>query len=184
MKRLWMFLLVLGVAGSLAQAQLTLFLSPDVATDPDGPPTYLPWDVVEHVRGGPAFYSLTLTVPGEPAVDALHHVGPGDWLFSVGEPSDLGGFLEVDPADVVLLGGLLPSPFFDASCVGPVPIPPGSNVDAVYLDGALADDLVVSFDVPTTLAGTTFLPSALVRYTRTGPAPCDWLLVGLEIDFQ
>jgi len=61
--------------------------------------------------------------------------------------------------------------FFDASCVTP-PVPAGSNVDALYLDGGDTGPLVVSYDVLTTLGLPTFQPSALVRWTHTAPGPC------------
>ena len=39
---------VLALAGAPAWSQPTVYLSPDVPTDPDGPPVYLPWEVVRH----------------------------------------------------------------------------------------------------------------------------------------
>ena len=53
MKRLSLILalsLVLAVVGLPALAQRTIYVSPDVPTDPDGPPIYLPWHVVEHTH--------------------------------------------------------------------------------------------------------------------------------------
>jgi len=185
---LFALLLVLGSAVTICHAQPTIYVSPDVPTDPDPgpPPTYLPWDVIEHAHASAVPYTLHLTVPGTPAVDALHKMDtPGDWLFSIEAPDDLGGALPVvaEPRDVIRLGGGIPGLFFDGSCVGGV-VPLSSGIDALYMDGGDTNgDLVVSFDVPTTILGGTYQPSALVRWARSGPLPCGWQFAGAVIDF-
>ena len=174
---------LLATFGNLVQAQPALYVSPDVPTTPDGPATYLPWEVVRHVPG-PGPYTLELSLPGNPAIDAMHKMDlPGSWLFSTEAANEFAGGLPLpaEPRDVVRYDVGLLSLFFDGSCVTPA-VPLGVTLDAIYLDGGDGGDLIVSFDVPTTL-GTTFLPSELVRFSRIGPAPCDWLLAGTEMDF-
>jgi hypothetical protein len=174
---------VLCMLASPVAAQ-PVYVTPDVPTDPDGPATYRPWDVVRHVPG-PGPYSLALVLPGDPAIDALHKMDrPGNWLFSVEAPNDLAGLLgtTAEPRDVVRFDAGALSLFFDGDCVAP-PVPLSSNVDALYLDGSDYGDLILSFDVPTALGPPIFPPSSLVRFKRFGPGPCDWTLVGLEIDF-
>jgi hypothetical protein len=176
---------VLALAGP-ARGQPTLYVSPDVPTDPDGPLTFLPWEIVRHEHLSAAPFALEMGIPGNPALDALQKMDtPGDWLFSVEAPNDLGGSLPnpAMPRDVVRLdaGGTF-SLFFDGSCVvGAVPI--SSNIDALYLEAGDAGPLVVSFDVPTTIAGATVLPSELVRYLPAGAPPCGWQIAGSVIDF-
>lgn len=175
---------LLATFGSLVTAQ-TIFVSPDVPTTPDGPATYLPSEVVRHVPG-PGPYSLELSLPGDPAIDAMHKMDlPGSWLFSIEAANDFAGGLPApaEPRDVVRYDAGLLSQFFDGSCVAPMPVPDGSSIDALYLDGGDGGDLIVSFDVPTTI-GSTFLPSDLVRYRRVGIARCGWLLVGPEVSFN
>jgi hypothetical protein len=186
MKRSTVIAALLAVAlapAGPALAQQRLYLSADVPTDPDGPPVYLPSQVILHEHLAAAPFSLELGLPGDPTIDGLHKMDtPGYWLFSFESPTNLAGLLAADAegADVVLWDGFTPALFHDASCVSP-PVPPGSNVDALYLSGGDAGSLVVSYDVPTAL-GPTFQPSALVRWKRTGPGPCDWALSGLELD--
>jgi len=185
MKRLIFLAMLLAAAGPAILAQ-TVYVSPDVPTRPNGPPGFLPWDLVEHVTGG-APYTLQHTIPGDPAVDALHKMDAFDnWLFSVGAANDLDGNLpdEAEPRDVVLYDGGpgVYSLFFDGDLVID-PVPPTSNIDAIYLDPDDGGDLIVSFDVSTTISGVTFQPSELVRYTLLGAVPTGWSLVGSEIDF-
>lgn len=176
-------LLIVLLASGVVAAQPTLYVSPDVPTTPDGA-TYLPWEVIEHDPGG-APYSLEFVLLGRPAIDALHKMdAPDNWLFSFDAPTDLGGVLTsfAEPRDVVRYEAGPYSMFFDGDCVTPA-VPLGSKLDGVHLLGSDSADLVVSFDVPTTLGATTYLPSQLVRYQRTSGPPCGWTLAGLEADF-
>ena len=179
-------LAAITVAGAPLLAHRTIYLSPDVPTNPDGPPTYLPWEVVRHEHTSPAPYALELSVVGDPAVDALHKMDlPDNWLFSVEAPDDLAGALGgmvAEPRDVVRYDAGVYSFFFRAGCV-PGPVPLSSSIDALYLEGDDNGDLIVSFDVPTTVLVPTHQPSELVRFTRTGaPLPCGWAPAGTVID--
>ena len=182
MRALVLPLVIVLLATATASADPTIYLSPDVPTTPDDA-TYLPWEVVEH-RVGAATYGLRLALPGHAAIDALHKMdNPGNWLFSVDEPSDLAGALSspAEPRDVIRLDDGDVSLFFDGSCTSPA-VPAGSDVDAVYLDRG--GNLIVGFDVPTTLGAVTVLSSQLVRYLPTGDSPCGWTFVGVEMDFK
>jgi len=176
-------LLVVVLAFGTVAAQPAVYVAPDVPTTPDGA-TYLPWEVVKHDPAG-APYSLEFVLLGRPAIDALHKMDtPGHWLFSFDAPTDLGGVLAAfaEPRDVIRYGAGPYSVFFDGDCVSPA-VTLGSKLDAIHLLGGDSGDLVVSFDVPTTLGASTFQPNQLVRYQRTGSPPCGWTLAGLEMDF-
>jgi hypothetical protein len=187
MKRLLIFstaLAVLALAGP-ARGQPTLYVVPDVPTDPDGP-FFFPWTVVRHDHLSAVPYTLELTLPGNPTIDAMHKQdAPGAWLFAVEAPSDLGGSLPVpaEPRDVIRLdGGGTFALYFDGSCVA-APVPLGSGIDAMYQDGGDAGSLVFSFDVPTDILGVTYMPSELVRFKPIGLPPCGWDVSGSVIDF-
>lgn len=179
--------LLLASSFTTGRAQATLYVSPDVPADPDGPATYLPWQVVAHDHASPVPYALELTLPGSPAIDAIEKMDlKGNWLFSLEAPNDLGGALAApaEPRDVIR-GDVLNAVyglFFDGSCVTGV-VPPGSDIDALYLDHGDAGELVLSFDVPTTIAGTTYQPGELVLYKPSGLPPCGWTVAGSVIDF-
>jgi hypothetical protein len=162
MKRLLLLLLLIGVAGPPTAAS-SYYLSPDVPTDdPAGSGTvFMPWDIVWHQAGA---YSLAFSLPQNTAVDALHQMCNGDWLFSVEAPTELppGSGTLYFPGDVIRFNGLAYGAFFSASAAG---LPAGTNVDAAFLDGGDTAPLVLSFDVPTTLGGTTYDPADLVRYS-------------------
>jgi hypothetical protein len=185
MNRLLIALVMASVTVTAALGQSTLYVSPDVATDPDGPATYLPWQVVRHVSGGPAFYGLEFSVPGNPAIDGLHKRDTASsWLFSVEAPNDLAGSLPqaAHPEDIVIadMGSLTFGLFFDGSCVTP-PLPPGVNLDALFQTDDNGE-LFVSFDVPITDGPDTYPPSAVLRWVDVGPGPCDWDLAAPAID--
>ena len=161
-----------------AHAQ-NLYVSPDVATSPDGVITALPWQIVRHDGGS---YALTGNVPSHVSIDGLHKLdAPNAWLLSVDAAADLGSGIDVFPEDVVRLEAGGPTPFFDGSCVTP-PIPSGSNVDALTLLGGDDSNLFLSLDVRSELAGTSVPPSGVVEYERTGPGPCDWSFLFLNLD--
>ena len=182
-KTLIVLLVVAAAAGSLARALSPVYVTPDVPTAIPAGPTLLPWEIYRYDAAGPT-YTLVLTVPGSPTVDAIHKMDAlGDWLVSVDAPSDLGGSLgsPAEPRDIVRFDGALWTPFFCPSLFPGLGIPPGVDVDAVYLEGGDAGRLVVSFDVPVELppgSGAYFLPGDLVRWRRVGLGCGGWALAG------
>jgi hypothetical protein len=131
-----------------------------VAEEPTdlGGATFLPWQVV---RADAGTYSPALELPAGTAIDALHRMDNGHWLISVESPvrwlaqlaANIVEFQDEDDLTFVVR--------FDGALAG---LAPGVNVDAVFLDGGDDGDLVMSFDVPTTVGGQTFAPADLVRF--------------------
>jgi hypothetical protein len=165
MKRLILLLALIAVLGPPAHAQKTLYVSPDVPTDDPGGSgsVFFPWDVVSYKAGlyGPV---PVLTLPQNTALDAVHKMDkPGNWLFSVEAPTELppGGGVFFEPEDAILYDGSNYLMYFDGSAAG---VPPGVNVDAVFLNRDDFGDLILSFDVPTTIGAATYDPADLVRY--------------------
>lgn len=138
-----------------------LYLVPDVPADL-GAATFLPWQVV---RASEGVYGSVLLLPAGTAIDAVHRMDDGHWLVSVESPTMLGG-IAASPSDVLDVydfpGGYAKR--FDGVARG---VPAGSNVTSVFLDGGDSGDLVMSFDVPTTIGGQTFEPADLVRFDGT-----------------
>lgn len=165
MKRLILLLALIAVLGPPVHAQRTLYVSPDVPTnDPGGSPTiFMPWEVVGYKAGAYAPLPV-LSLPQARTIDAVHKMDrPNHWLFSVEAMVELplGSGAYFHPEDVILYDGSNYFMFFDGSAAG---VPPGVNVDAAFLETSDFGDLVISFDVPTTIALTTYAPSDLVRY--------------------
>jgi hypothetical protein len=150
--------------------------------------TLLPWEIWKY--DGVA-YTPAHTVPGDPDLNAIHKMDlPGDWLFSVEAPSDLGGVLMpagtiAEPRDVIWYDSLTMT--YQICMSGAAAgIPPGSNVDSIHMHGGDAGDLIVSFDVPTDVGvfPGTFEPSDLVRFGPTGPGICPgFTIVAANPDF-
>jgi len=166
MKRLLILLAVMTALGPSILAQKTVYVSPDVPTDdPGGSGTvYQPSDVIRYKGGlyGPA---PVLSLPPGTAVDGLHKMDrPGWWLISVEVTTEIppGGGVFFDPEDVIQTDGLVFNLYFDGAAAG---IPPGSNVDAVFLEIDDFGDLILSFDVPTSIGAATYEPADLVRYS-------------------
>ncbi len=186
MKRLLVFCVVLGLAGSLAEAATPLYISSDVpTTDSVTLTTMLESQIYRYTV--PVAYTLTLSIAGNPKLDGIHKMDkPKNWLFSVEAPNNLAGMLggaDADPRDVIRFDASagIYSFFFCGAAAG---IPPGVNVDAVYLDGGDTGALIVSFDVPVTLGLFNFDPADLVRYIRTGPNCGDWALAATNPEFK
>jgi hypothetical protein len=163
MKRLLFVLALVAALGPPALAQRTLYVSPDVPTDDPGGSgaVFQPWEVVAH-KGG--LYALVLSLPANTAIDAVHKMDrPGRWLLSVEATAELppGSGVFFQPEDVIRLDGAIFTMFFDGSAAG---VPPGVNVDGVFLVGNDSGTMVVSFDVPATIAAATYEPADLVRY--------------------
>src|SRR5262245_47303243 len=146
-----LFLILLGAVGPPVLGATPLYITADVPTTETATgTTLLPWQIFRYDTG-PVSYTLELTVPGNPNIDAIHKMdSPGDWLISVETPNDLGGALgiEAEPADVVHYDGASGTYalFFSGGALG---IPLETNVDAMYLEGGDLGNLIVSFDVPT-----------------------------------
>ena len=186
MKRHLIASVVLGLAGSLAQAATPLLISSDGPTTETATLTTLrEFQIYRYTV--PAAYALTLTVAGSPQIDGVHKMDMAKhWLFSVESANNLAGMLggaDADPRDVIRFdsGAGVYSFFFCGAAVG---VPQGVNVDAVYLDGGDAGELILSFDVPTTMGAFTFDPADLVRFRRTGVACGNWALMAANPDFD
>jgi hypothetical protein len=192
MRRLLLFAFTVALAlsaATLARAASPVLVSPDVPTDETASATtILPWQISEYDAAGPG-YTLTFTVPGDPILDAIEKMDtPGDWLFSVEAASDLGASLTTfaEPRDVIRYDDSTGSYLF-FFCGDSVldPVPSTSNVDAIYLEGGDGGNLVVSFDVVTTIGGSTFDPADLVRYGPTGGGTCaSWKLAAVPLAFD
>ena len=164
MKRLILLLAILALLGPPVAAQRTLFVSPDVPTDDPGGSgtTFMPWDVLAYKAGAYTPFPV-LTFPPMTAVDALHKMDrPGNWLFSVEAPTELpaGSGVWFQPDDVIQFDGANYTLYFSGAAAG---IPPGVNVDAVFLFHDDFGFLVLSFDVPTTIGAMTYQPADLLR---------------------
>lgn len=154
---------VLAASWIAATAQtVTFHLAPDVPTDLSAT-TFLPWEIVRR-DGASEVHSSSLVIPGDPALDALHRMEIGDWLFSVKVPTDLGG-ITYGPSDIIRYDGNTFSLFRGAAAMG---IPAGSNLDSLFLAGGDTGDPVVGFDVPTALGAVTYQPADLARHTGAG----------------
>ncbi len=174
-----LFLLMAAVAGSFAYTATPVWVTPDVpTTETLNGTTLLPWEIY---RYDGASYTLALSVPGTPDLNAIHKMDlPGDWLFSVEAPSTLGGALMpagtvAEARDVIRWDSAagVYTICFSGALAG---VPPGTNIDSVYLDGGDTADLIVGFDVPTDVppfvGPTAFEPNDLVRFVPTGPGIC------------
>jgi hypothetical protein len=155
MRRLLLFLLLLGMTGPPAAA-ISFYFAPDVPTTLGGV-TYMPSDIV---RSDSGVYSLAASAVAGSAIDSVFRMNNGDWLLSFEAPVTVPP-ATFDPRDVVRFNGVSYAVFFDGAAAG---VPAGSNVDAAFLDGGDAGTLVLSFDVPTTIAGVTYQPADLVKY--------------------
>jgi hypothetical protein len=178
MRKTLMALCIAATAAVVARAAPPVVIVPEVPTDDPGGggTTFLPADFVEFA-GGLYTPAPILTIPGNPAIDALERMDkPGNWLFSVEAASDLGGLLPspADPRDVLRRDSAAAYALF--FCGAGAGIPNGSNVDAIALEGGDTGQLLVSFDVPTTIGAATFDPADLVRFRRIGPACGNWAL--------
>jgi hypothetical protein len=175
-----LFTLAIVAATTGAPAATPIYVTPDVPTDPAlVPVTLLPWQVLRYTVL-PVSYTPVAGFAGTPAVDGIHKLDkPGAWLFSLESASELGGLLPspADPRDVVRFDP--PSGYTPFFCGGSVSgaVPEGSNVDAILLSGGDTGDLWVSFDVPTSIGGTTFDPADLVAYRRTGAGCSGWSIL-------
>lgn len=121
--------------------------------------TYEPRDVAAwdgtsftmHLDGGAA------GIPADARIDALLLDPGGSTIVSFDTPALIAG-VDYGPSDLVLAGPAV-SLWWDGDGAG---VPVGTNLVGAAIDPAGL--LVVTFDVPTTIAGATFIPGQLVRY--------------------
>jgi hypothetical protein len=97
-------------------------------------------------------------VPEYAGIDAIFLDGAGALVLSFDVPVNLGG-TEYGPSDLVRYSGGTFSLFWSAAAAG---VPPYANV--VGADRDSAGILVLTFDVPTRLGGTDYLPGQLVAW--------------------
>ena len=186
MKKQHLTMAVLIALAAVPAAAQTLYISQDIPTNPVALGNQMPWEVHSHTLGN---YVNELSLPGNPAIDAVHRMDrPGNWLFSLEHPSNLGGTLAnvAEGRDVLRYDAPAVSytVFFCGGAVAGA-VDRRSNVDAIYLEAASggdSGDLIVSFDVPTEIAGAVYDPADLLRYTRTGPGCAGWQFAGLVFD--
>jgi len=191
MKRLVLLSLALVAAAGLLHAGTPVWVTTDVPTDEGlNGLTLLPWEIYQY--DGSA-YTLELSVPGMPDLNAIHRLdATGDWLFSVDAPSTLGGALQpvgavAEPRDLIYYDSAVGSYTlcFTGAAVG---LAPSVNVDAVTIEGGDPScpaggggTLLLSFDAPTDVApfvgANAFEPSDLVRFAPLGIGSCPgWIL--------
>ncbi len=160
MKRLLLHLGLLALATTPAYA-VSYYFSPDVPTDDPSAAVsvYLPWGIA---RSDSGIYSLDRNLPVGTAIDALHRMNSGDWLFSVEVATELppGSGAWFEPRDVIRFDGVVYSVFFSGAVAG---VPSDADIDAVFLDGGDRGTLVVSFAAPTSLGALTLDPADLVK---------------------
>jgi len=162
-----------------ASAPDLYILSVDVPADLTGGQV-LPGDVVLNEGN---VYSVLLSLPTPGALHALQH---GLVYFAVAAPTLIGSTW-LEPRDVAATDGLTTQVILSGSSAG---IPEGSRIDGLYVD--VEDTLYLSFDVPTRIGATDYLPSDLVAYSGglfasvwDGAAhgvPLEANLVGLDAD--
>ena len=126
----------------------------------DGASGIEPRDVVLFDGVSPVFYfqGSTAGVPEYARIDSLLLDAAGNLVLGFDVPVNLGG-TEYSRSDLVRYSGGIFSPFWDAESAG---VPAETNV--VGADRDSGGTLVVSFDVPTNLGGTEYLPGQLVRW--------------------
>lgn len=118
----------------------------DVVSTPDG------------VTFSVFFDGTAAGIPGYAGIDSLFLDSGGALVLSFDVPVNLGG-TEYSQSDLVRYSGGAFSVFWDAEAAG---VPADANV--VGADRDSGGSLVVSFDVPTNLGGTDYLPGQLVRW--------------------
>jgi len=119
-----------------------------------------PRDVVlfDGVTLTPYFDGATAGVPEYARIDSVMLDPGGALVLSFDVPVNLGG-AEYGPSDLVRYNLGVFSLFWNSGAAG---VPPDSNV--VGAGETAAGDLIVTFDVPTRLGATEFMPGQLVRW--------------------
>jgi hypothetical protein len=124
---------------------------------------YEPRDIVSFngVGFAMALDGSAVGVPADTRIDALLQLPNGDAGLSFDVPVNLGG-TEYSRSDLVRYNGAF-SLFWDAEAPG---VPASSNVVGAAFDAAGTQ--VLTFDVPTRIGATEFLPGQLVRWSGAG----------------
>jgi len=155
--------------------EVCVFGGVDVPTTESSSNTTLSPDQIFQYDGDPPTYTTVLTVPGSPHLAGIFKLdAAGGWLISVEAPSDLGGALSstAQPRDIIRRDGNDDYSLFFCGADVTGTVPQTSQLDAFWLAGGDNGDLIVSFDVPTTVGATVFDPSDMVRYEPTGAGTC------------
>lgn len=100
-------------------------------------------------------------IPDDARIDSLFLDGGGAPVFSFDVPVNLGG-TEYSRSDLVRYSAAVFSLHWGAGVTG---VPAGSNLVGAGRDSG--GTLVVTFDIPTNLGGTEYLPGQLVRWNGT-----------------
>jgi hypothetical protein len=128
--------------------------SVDVPTTVAGGATLLPRQIV---RFDGSAYAVAVELPSGVEVLALDRLADGRWLFTPTRPVTLDG-VDYEPRDVVAYDGVAYAAHLRGGSAG---IPSYARIDALSHDATGA--LLVSFDVPTRIAGVDYGRSDLVR---------------------
>ena len=129
-----------------------------------GAATYEPRDIVafDGVNYSMLLDGSGVGIPEYARIDALFQHPIAGIVLSFDVPVKLSG-TEYSRSDLVRFNGGVFSLFWDAATAG---VPLYSNVVGAAIDSAGAQ--VLSFDVPTNIAGTEYLPGQLVRWNNPG----------------
>ncbi|MEM7479665.1 MAG: hypothetical protein AAF481_00705 [Acidobacteriota bacterium] len=153
------FLIASASAGNVSAATTdleALYVAPDIHLVVGGVEIRDHQVLADDLAGG--LMQLTLGgLPEAAAIDALHRLDDGRFLFSLEGWADLGG-LPVGPADIVSWDGTSYGIAFDAAAAG---LPAGLDVDALSFD---ADDIFLSFQTHADLPGGPYADDDLVRW--------------------
>lgn len=121
---------------------------------------YEPRDVVSY-NGSTYSYFLhgsAIGIPSSAKIDALFLNASGQAILSFDVPVTLGSS-DYTQSDLVLYNGSVFSMYWNAETAG---VPSSSNVVGADIDAP--GNLVLTFNVPTTLGSTDYLPGQLVRW--------------------
>jgi hypothetical protein len=172
-------------AGITGARGVSYYLATDVPATLGGA-DYTPDQIA---RSDNASYAPELSIGDQGfAFLAMHRRPDGLWLLVPATPSDEGGGSSIEARDAVLYDGVNPPTlYFKGAAAG---VPAEARIDALFLDETGA--LVLSFDVPVALGGTTYSQSDLVRYdagvftlyfdAEAAGVPADGNIVGADRD--
>ncbi|RMH54997.1 MAG: hypothetical protein D6685_14310, partial [Bacteroidetes bacterium] len=148
---------LLLATGGLSTPAADYFFAVDVPARL-GAVDYMPNQIMRRTGGT---YSVALTLASGLEIAGLARREDAAWLLSPAVPVNLDG-IWYEPRDVIKYDGSY-SMFLDGSARG---IPAGVRIDAIDLDAS--GTLLLSFDVPVTLSGSTFLPGDIVQDLGSG----------------